>query len=669
MRLLIFGFFVLLLAFCTPPDNRKLTEVRTSFSDSLLQRIYDFQDQQLADSLYPFFRHKDPSYRYASALAFGSFRDSTAIDSLERLLKDEVQKVRVAAAYALGQIGSSLAETALVEAFDQYDTSGAWAHANAAILEAIGKCGGPGFLSALSTIKTYKPKDTALVNGQALGIFRYSQRGITSQEGTMAMMRFLATPAYPPLARRTAAYYLLRGKDLDLTAHVNEISQILLREDDPLIRLNLVIPLGRTKDPVALNALLSQYNLDPDNRVKVNILRAFANFDYESVKPVVLAAIGHPDYHLSRAAAQFFLDNGTPQDAKSYWEKAKDTLNWETQLLLYAAANRYMSDSMTYTKGAVNAELRQRFEQSANPYEKAEALRALGEFGWNYRYVKQAGFPATDPVIRTASMEAIAKAVKKGDFRKYYGASYRRVRQEISNFCVEAIKNGDVGMMAIAAEIFREPGLLFRGTLDSLTFLENAMDRLELPRDIETYYELKKTLDFFKDKKSAPPSPPEFNHPIDWTVAASIQEGTRALIKTNKGEIVLELWPELAPATVANFVSLAKQGFYDDKTFHRVVSNFVVQGGCPRGDGFGSLDYTIRSELPPVLFDQPGLAGMASAGNHTECTQFFITHVPTFHLDGRYTIFGKVVSGMEIAQQTAIGDKIEKIDIQQVQLQ
>lgn len=670
MRLLIFGLFVLLIAFCTPPDNRKLTEVRTSFSDSLLQRIYDFQDRQIADSLYPFFRHKDPSYRFASALAFASMRDSSAIDSLKHLLKDDIEKVRVAAAYALGQIGSGKAETALVEAFDQYDTSGAWIHANAAILEAIGKCAGPKYLAALSTIKTYKPQDTALVNGQALGIFRYSQRGITSPEGTSAMMGFLGNPAFPPQTRRTAAYYLLRGKELDLSKYVSDLAQIMLREDDPLIRLNLVIPLGRTKDSVALNALISQYNLEPDNRVKVNILRAFGNYDYAAVKPIALSAVSSADYHLSRAGAQYFLDNGKPEEARFYWEKAKDTLlGWESQLLLYAAANRHLSDSMGITKGAINAELRQRFEKSANPYEKAEALRALGEFGWNYRYVKQVGFPATDPVVRTAAMEAISKAVKKSDFRKYYGISYRRVRQEISNFCVEAIQNGDVGMMAIAAEIFREPGLSFRGTLDSLNFLENAMAKLQLPRDIETYNELQKTLDFFNDKKTSTSKNPEFNHPIDWALAASIQQGTKTTIKTNKGEIVLELWPDFAPATVANFLSLAKSGFYDGKAFHRVVSNFVIQGGCPRGDGYGSLDYTIRSELPPLYYDQPGLVGMASSGNHTECSQFFITHVPAFHLDGRYTIFGRVASGLEIVQQIAIGDKIEKIIIQQELLQ
>lgn len=665
MRFLIFGLFVLLLGFCTPPANKKLTEVRTNFSDSLLQKIYDFQDRQQTDSLLLYFHDADPSYRYAAALAMGSIKDSTAIDSLIPLLGDEIEKVRVAAAYSLGQIGSNRAEQALIRAFNQYDTAGIWNQTNAAILEAMGKCGSAKFLEALATIQTYQPTDTLLVEGQAFGILRYGLRGINSPEGTAAMLRFLSNPAYPPKARQTAGYYLYRGKELDLTASVSDIAQILVREDDPIVRLFLVIPLGRTKDPIALNALLNQYNLEPEISVKANILRALSNFDYESVKALFYSALSDNNYHLSRTAAQFFVDYGLPQEARTYWEKAKDSLRWETQVLLLAAANRHTSDSLAYLKGAINSDLRLRFEQSVNPYEKAATLLALGEFGWNYRYIKQVGFPATEPVIRTACMEAIAKAVQKTDFRKYYAGSYRRVRQEISNYCVEAINNGDVGMMAVAAQIFREPGLFFRGTLDSLAFLENALTRLELPRDIETYNELQKTLDYLQEKKNSEPKKPAFNHPIDWDVAASIQEGTLVTMETNRGNIVLELWPDSAPGTVANFVSLIRSGFYDGKTFHRVVTNFVIQGGCPRGDGYGSLDYTIRSELPYLHYDSAGMVGMASSGNHTECTQFFITHAPTLHLDGNYTIFGKVTSGMDVVQKIQIGDRIEKVIIQE----
>ena len=135
------------------------------------------------------------------------------------------------------------------------------------------------------------------------------------------------------------------------------------------------------------------------------------------------------------------------------------------------------------------------------------------------------------------------------------------------------------------------------------------------------------------------------------------------MIGDNNKPVKLQLLKKEAPGSVANFVQLAKNGFFNGKNFHRVIPNFVIQGGCPRGDGYGGLDYSIRSELPPLNYDDEGYVGMASAGNHTECTQWFITHAPTPHLDGRYTIFAKVIEGMETVHQVQIGDVIKSITI------
>ncbi len=123
------------------------------------------------------------------------------------------------------------------------------------------------------------------------------------------------------------------------------------------------------------------------------------------------------------------------------------------------------------------------------------------------------------------------------------------------------------------------------------------------------------------------------------------------------------MFPRRAPATLSSFIRLINEGYYDGKAFHRVVPNFVVQTGCPRGDGYGSLDFTLRSELDNAYYNKEGYVGMASAGPHTEGTQFFITHSPTPHLDGRYTIFGEVVTGMDVVHKITVGDKIERIQI------
>ena len=135
-------------------------------------------------------------------------------------------------------------------------------------------------------------------------------------------------------------------------------------------------------------------------------------------------------------------------------------------------------------------------------------------------------------------------------------------------------------------------------------------------------------------------------------------DSIEVVMKTTKGNITLLLFTDKAPGSVANFLELCQKDFYDNKFFHRVVPNFVVQAGCPRGDGYGGLNYTIRSELNLNYYLETGLLGMAHAGNHTESSQFFITHSPAPHLDGNYTIFGKVKEGMDVVHTLYQGDKI-----------
>jgi len=142
-----------------------------------------------------------------------------------------------------------------------------------------------------------------------------------------------------------------------------------------------------------------------------------------------------------------------------------------------------------------------------------------------------------------------------------------------------------------------------------------------------------------------------------------VTDSTIAVIKTSKGNFTINLYGDDAPGSVANFISLANNNFFDNKVYHRVVPNFVIQGGCPRGDGYGSLDYSIRSELSQLYYDDEGYVGMASAGLHTEGTQWFVTHSPTPHLDGKYTIFGKVIEGMEVVHSIVEGDKINDVII------
>ena len=122
-----------------------------------------------------------------------------------------------------------------------------------------------------------------------------------------------------------------------------------------------------------------------------------------------------------------------------------------------------------------------------------------------------------------------------------------------------------------------------------------------------------------------------------------------ATLHTEKGDIVLELFADKTPNTVNNFVFLARDGFYDGSMFHRVIANFMAQGGDPTGTGRGGPGYRFADEFHPALkHNKPGILSMANAGPNTNGSQFFITHVPTPHLDGKHSVFGQVIGGMDV---------------------
>jgi peptidyl-prolyl cis-trans isomerase B (cyclophilin B) len=137
-----------------------------------------------------------------------------------------------------------------------------------------------------------------------------------------------------------------------------------------------------------------------------------------------------------------------------------------------------------------------------------------------------------------------------------------------------------------------------------------------------------------------------------------------ATIETNRGMIVADLFAAQAPRTVNNFVSLARDGFYDGVTFHRVISDFMIQGGDPTGTGRGGPGYTFKDEFDPKLkHDKPGVLSMANAGANTNGSQFFITHVPTPWLDGKHSVFGQVVKGQDVVNKIQQGDVMLSVTI------
>ncbi len=137
-------------------------------------------------------------------------------------------------------------------------------------------------------------------------------------------------------------------------------------------------------------------------------------------------------------------------------------------------------------------------------------------------------------------------------------------------------------------------------------------------------------------------------------------------IKTDRGDMTIEMFEDHAPNTVANMISLIEKGYYDGLNFHRVISDFMIQGGCPQGTGTGGPGYKFDDECTSECrHDSAGTLSMANAGPRTNGSQFFITHGPTPHLDGKHTVFGKVTEGLDVVHEIKQGDVMEKVVVLQ----
>ena len=145
------------------------------------------------------------------------------------------------------------------------------------------------------------------------------------------------------------------------------------------------------------------------------------------------------------------------------------------------------------------------------------------------------------------------------------------------------------------------------------------------------------------------------------------QKMYRITMETSQGAIELELYPLHAPKTVNNFVFLVREGFYDGVIFHRVIPDFVIQGGDPTGTGRGGPGYRFEDECAgnPLIHER-GVISMANAGPGTNGSQFFITHSPQSHLNGKHTVFGKVVKGLEVVDAIQQGDKMERVTVSEI---
>jgi cyclophilin family peptidyl-prolyl cis-trans isomerase/HEAT repeat protein len=619
---------------CTKPKQSI-----NKFSDTVFVKIADFQDRRLSDSLYIYFKNENAAYRKDAVLAFASIQDTTAIDVLQEvLLNDTDSLVRQAAAYALGQTKSNRSAIALAAALKKEKLSFILRE----ILEAYGKVTSRWDL-------TVTPKDSIVTEGLSLSFYRSGLKKTIDSTFHKRASELLQKPNTEP-TRLAAAHYFARGaKGFD--KYEKAILYAARYDLSSDVRMANALALGKIKSDSSRVNLEYIVKSDVDYRIRVNAIRALQSFPFAKTKATLLNTLTDDQVNIPVTTSEVIKEVLTKDDWKEVASIAKVASNPRVQANLYEAALRVSDDK------ALAEEIANQVKSASNPYKKSAFLSALQQSVMMYGFVEEQLFAADTPVVKLSAAAALVAMNYHKDFKP-------SLQKHFSDIYIKALQTGDAAVIGTIAGALMDSTLRYKSIINDYTFLYDAKKQLSLPKDNEALQTLEAAIAFFEGKKNSPPVQNEFNHPIDWKLVKSIPKNQKVKVRTTKGDIILKLLVEEAPGSVANFVALLNQKYFDQKFFHRVVPNFVVQAGCNRGDGWGSEDYSIRSEFSLTRY-KTGSVGMASAGKDTEGTQWFITHSPTPHLDGRYTIFADVESGMEIVHLIEVGDQILEVSFVQ----
>jgi cyclophilin family peptidyl-prolyl cis-trans isomerase/HEAT repeat protein len=585
-----------------------------------------------------FLENKNPLYRKEACLAFGSIQDSLAISALGKVLKkDEDEQVRASAAFAIGQTPGKQSENVLTESLTTEQTPLVLRE----VLEGTGKV-----LSKQNTnlLSGYVSNDSIVLTGKVWGLYRLALRGIITDDVVNAAYEHLSSD-YESV-RLAAAHYFGRANIPNFTDEKGFLIKAA-SDNHVLIRIAATSALRNLKTDESLMTLQNNAN-DEDVRVRVSALRALRSFPYEKAESLLLTALNDSSAQVSVAAAEALINFAPTTSFAKILDAATKCPQWRVQSTLFSIAVGLSPKDFPFDT------IKQKYNSSENLYHKAALLNVLGRSSSNLNFILAELDKAESPIILSAAASAISTANDAGDFSIDQRPAFLKAYEQ-------AIGKGDAAVIGIVAQVLGDSTKQYKSLIKDISFLKQAKAKLSLPKDNESLQPLEAAIAYFEGRKAVEVKN-EFNHAIDWTLVKTISSNQKAHIKTTKGNIVLSLLVDEAPGSVANFVSLTEQQYFNNKTFHRVVPNFVLQGGCNRGDGYGSEDYSIRSEFTTRRYKE-GSVGMASAGKDTEGTQWFITHSPTPHLDGRYTIFAEVESGMEVIHAIEVGDVILSVEI------
>ncbi|HEU4883284.1 MAG TPA: peptidylprolyl isomerase [Longimicrobium sp.] len=669
----------LLLAACAPAASagRARTAPGAAPREATIAGVMLMEDRRQFDSAYLANAGLEsrPQTRRRAAMAMANLRDRRAVPILGQMLADADTSVAALAAFALGQIADSAAVPLLVPYADPARAASA-PTVVAEVAYALGKIRHPQARAALENLlrtADHGPSNNLPIGAALLSIWR---QGRPLPVGAIEPWLRHADPEI----RWRAAYALARRGEPQAAAALFRVAG----DPEPLVRSFVARALtGPMADSSGVgrqagrDAVMRLATIDPAQIVRINALRTLGTYPgdpalraligtaaTEDEPYLVIAALeGMQRLGMDAAPAASLLREMVADARRPVFirQTALATLSGidpaaavqaaaplarDPAWRLRASAARALAHARPLPLGELGAALRDPDGRIASAALE-EAVTVTGDSAVaGIRDLLLAGLQLPDIIARANALGGLATLADPATLPVILDA-YQRAQADSMNDAalaavgaVEAIAKKDPGAARQFTSRFpRSADYLLRQRVDPL-FGDSIANPWGEPLPIETGLTIR---DYAR-------------------IAAQAQARPRphAVIETNRGEIEVELFADDAPLTVRNFLSLAARGFFDGQEWPRVVPNFVVQGGDPRGDTSGGPGYAIRDEINRHLYLR-GSLGMALSGPDTGGSQWFVTHSPQPHLDGTYTVFGQVVRGMEVADVILPGDRIIRI--------
>lgn len=653
---------------------------------SVLLRITQAEDERRwDDDLRALLTNRNAAIRKRAALAAGRIGNEDSVLALSNLMKlDTDASVRAMAAFALGEVESPSAAEVLIAVIKNNDERG---ELRARALEALGKIAG-----ALPQEQQARQRELGAVICEALEVeSTRSANQLTVLLGITAVLRSRPADAGATLAkflnfpdarvRSDAANALARLRLKD----GNERLRFLVDTDrDPNVRANTARVLGVTEDKDSFQLLLSRATSDTDERVRVSGIRALAALKNPNAADLLLKHITtNRNEILEIATTVGRLIPETNYNDAIFWFKSKnETLNHTAPEI-----------EIAFARVAPEAYLADLEKLSAPTDWRAVAAiaNALAEFPALPELKK------SKPELITAAEARLRKMLVYHNVDNALPDVLRALAafktRDLQQVLVNHLQHVDVIVRATAADLLGDlppsadntralisawPGTTGDSLNDAALSILDGLGKQKNATANEAIKIALRSNDYIVRQRAATilkaNGAGDFfsqvwpvktrNTQADYRRAlARMGRKVQAVVTTTKGSFTMELLPSDAPLTVDNFVQLAQRNYYRGITIHRVVPNFVIQDGDPRGDGNGGPGYQIRCEINQVPYDR-ATVGMALSGKDTGGSQWFVTHAPQPHLDGGYTVFGRVVRGMEVVDRIERGDVVKSITIQ-----